>query len=135
MQWKTTNCPEQCSQPPPPTRELHPGKQGVKRGTLLKVRHDGTALNLQLFFSQGMGCAIVATVSAGTAGQGMLAKSGWERSTEEKRTVAFETRSLAARSDQSSTDGHRQAGKTPQPGKPREEGEDQTKHGCNSAYH
>lgn len=29
--------------------ELHPGKQGVKRGTLLKVSHDGTALNSQLF--------------------------------------------------------------------------------------
>lgn len=34
-------------------------------------------------FSQGTGCAIAATVSAGTAGQGTLAKSGWEKSTEE----------------------------------------------------
>ena len=68
-------------------------------------------------FSQGMGCAIVATVSAGTAGQGTLAKSGWERSTEEERTLVLETRSLAARSDQSTTDGHHQAGKTLQPGK------------------
>lgn len=30
---------------------LRQEKQGVKRGTLLKVRHDGTALYSQLFFS------------------------------------------------------------------------------------
>lgn len=73
----------------------------MKRGTLLKVRHDGTALNSQLFFSQGMGCAIAATVSAGTAGRGTLAKSGWEPSTEVERTLALEDkRGLAARSDQ-----------------------------------
>lgn len=36
---------------PSPLPELLPGKQGVKRGTLLKVRHDGTPLNSQLFFS------------------------------------------------------------------------------------
>lgn len=60
--------------------------RSAKRGTLLKVRHDGTALLIHSFFfshiSQGMGCAIVATVSAGTAGRGMLAKSGWEKNTE-----------------------------------------------------
>ncbi len=40
--------------------------------------------------SQGMACAIVATVSAGTAGQGTLARSGWEQSTEEERTLVLE---------------------------------------------
>lgn len=49
--------------------------------------------------SQGMGCAIAATVSAGTAGRETLAKSGWKRSTDE-RTLVLETRGLAARSDQ-----------------------------------
>lgn len=86
-----------------------------------------TVTNMTASSAQGMGCAIVATVSAGTAGQGTLAKSGWEQSTEEERTLVLETRSLAARSDQSTTDGHHQAGKTPQPG------EDKTKHGCDSA--
>lgn len=93
----------------------------MKRGTLLKVRHDGTALNSQLFFSQGMGCAIVATVSAGMAGRETLAKSGWEPSTEEERTLVLETGGLAARSDQE----HHQAGKTPQPGKPQRGGRGQ----------
>lgn len=43
------SCPEQYSQPPSSTRELCPGMQGVKRGTLLKVRHDGTALLIHSF--------------------------------------------------------------------------------------
>lgn len=76
----------------------------MKRGTLLKVRHDGTALLIHSFSShissQGMGCAIVATASAGTAGQGTLAKSGWERSTEEDGTMRLETRGPRARRDQ-----------------------------------
>lgn len=91
--------------------------------------------NMTASSAQGMGCAIVATVSAGTAGQGTLAKSGWEQSTEEERTLVLETGGLAARSDQSTTDGHHQDGTKQQPGKPREEGEDETKHGFNSAYH
>lgn len=65
-------------------------------------------------FSQGMGCAFVATVSAGTAGQGTPAKSGWGQSTEEERTVVLEAGSLAARSDQSTGHGRHQAGTTPQ---------------------
>ncbi len=40
--------------------------------------------------SQGMACAIVALVSAGTAGQGTLVKSGWEQSTEDERTLVVE---------------------------------------------
>lgn len=36
-------------------------------------------------FSQAMGFAIVASVSAGMAGQGMHVRSGWEQSTEEER--------------------------------------------------
>lgn len=71
---------------------------------MLKVRHDGTALLIHSFSShissQGMDCAIAATVSAGMAGQGTLVKSGWELSTEENRTLGLETRVLAARSDQ-----------------------------------
>lgn len=112
----------------------------MKRGTLLKVRHDGTALLIHSFSShissQGMGCAIAATVSAGMAGQGTLVKSGWELSTEENRTLGLETRGLAARSDQGAplTINH-QADKTSQPGKQQEEGEDMHKHRCNSAYH
>lgn len=61
------------------------GKPGVKRGTLWKVRHDGTALNSQRLFSrlsQGTACATVAPVSAGTDGLGTLVKSGWGPSTE-----------------------------------------------------
>lgn len=81
-----------------------------------------SATNMTESSAQGMACAIVATVSAGTAGQGTLAKSGWERSTEEERTLVVETARLAARSDQSTTHGHHQAGTTPQPGEPREEG-------------
>lgn len=72
-----------------PWRNCTEGERlGVKRGTLLKVRHDGTALFILSFSShissQGMVCAIVATASAGMAGQGTLVKSGWERTTEEK---------------------------------------------------
>lgn len=62
--------------------------RSAKRGTLLKVRHDGTALLIHSFsshISQGMGCATVATASAGTAGTGTLAKSGWEKNTEANR--------------------------------------------------
>lgn len=36
-------------------------------------------------FSQGMGFATVAPVSAGMAGQGMHVRSGWEQSTNEER--------------------------------------------------
>lgn len=36
-------------------------------------------------FSQAMGFAIVASVSAGMAGQGMHVRSGWEQSTEEEK--------------------------------------------------
>ncbi|KAG7238812.1 hypothetical protein INR49_030356 [Caranx melampygus] len=56
--------------------------------------------NMMASSAQGMGCAIAATVSAGTAGQETLVKSGWELSTEENRTLGLETRGLAARSDQ-----------------------------------
>lgn len=35
--------------------------------------------------AQGMGCATVATASAGTAGTGTLVKSGWEKNTEANR--------------------------------------------------
>lgn len=53
-----------------------------------------------------MGCAIVATVSAGMAGQGTHVKSGWEQSTEEERG------GLAARSNQSTTHHHHHHQKT-----------------------
>lgn len=112
----------------------------MKRGTLLKVRHDGTALLIHSFsshiFSQGMVCAIAATVSAGMAGQGTLVKSGWEQSTEEKRTLVLKTNAWLPGATRRTTDGHNQAGKTPQPEnhKRREKREAKTKHGRNSAY-
>lgn len=72
-----------------PRQSCTQGLQGVKRGTLLKVRHDGTAPLIHSFSShvssQGTGCATAATASAGTAGQGTPAKSGWEPSTEAER--------------------------------------------------
>lgn len=76
-------------------------------------------------FSQGMGCAIAATVSAGMAGQGTHAKSGWDQSTEEETTLVLETGGLAARSNQSTTASRHHP---PPP-------EDEIKPGYNSAYH
>lgn len=83
-----------------------------------------------------MGCAIAATVSAGTAGRGTLAKSGWEQNTEENRTLVLETEDWLPGATRNTTDGHNQAGKTPQPKNYRKEEkrEAKTKHGCNSAY-
>lgn len=79
------------------------GKPGVKRGTLWKVRHDGTALNSQPLFSlvcsQGTACATVAPVSAGTAGLGTLVRSGWGRSTERWRRMGEKAEAQAARSN------------------------------------
>lgn len=107
----------------------HPKTGGCLESTVSVTTESVT--NMTASSAQGMGCAIAATVSAGTAGQGTLAKSGWEQSTEEERTMVLETGGLAAPSDESATSGHHQAGKTPPTGKPREE--DETK-GCNSAY-
>lgn len=75
-------------------------------------------------FSQGMGCAIAATVSAGMAGQGTHVKSGWEQSTEEERRLVLETGGLAARSNQSTSASRHHP---PPP-------EEEIKHGCYSAY-
>lgn len=79
--------------------------------------------------SQGMGCAIAATVSAGMAGRGTLVKSGWVQSTEGGEDTGVKRQEAwLPGATRSTTDGHDQAGK------PREEGEDKTKHGCYSAY-
>lgn len=96
-----------------------------------------TVTNMTASSAQGMGCAIVATVSAGTAGQGTLAKSGWEQSTKEERTLVLETRDPAARSNQSTTT------RSP-PGLVKHHSLDnyqkrrektKLKHGCDFAYH
>lgn len=42
----------------------------------------GSATNMTVLSAQGMGCATVAAVNAGTAGQGTPVRSGWEQSTE-----------------------------------------------------
>ncbi|KAI3356424.1 hypothetical protein L3Q82_017641, partial [Scortum barcoo] len=94
--------------------------------------------NMTASSAQGMACAIAATVSAWTAGRETLAKSGWEQSTEEERTLVLETGGLAARSDQ-----ERHQWSPPGWGNrekhsleiPWQEREDKAKHGCNSAYH
>lgn len=50
-----------------------------------------SVINMMASSAQGMGCAIVEPVSAGTAGQGTRVRSGWEQITEEDRTAGLET--------------------------------------------
>lgn len=60
--------------------------------------------NMTASSAQGMGCAIAATVSAGTAGRGTLVKSGWEQSTEGNRTLVLETEAWLPGATRSTTD-------------------------------
>lgn len=44
----------------------------------------GSVTNMTALSAQGMDCATVAAVSAGTAGLGTPVRSGWEQSTEQR---------------------------------------------------
>lgn len=70
----------------------------------------GSVTNTMDSSAQGTGCATVAAVSAGMAGQGTPARSGWGQSTDEEWTLSLEMGVMAARSDQRKADGHHQAG-------------------------
>lgn len=92
-----------------------------------------SAINTMASSAQGMACATAATASAGMAGRGMLAKSGWEPSTEKKKdTGGSETRPTINES-------HDQAGTKKKKGKKQRtqlgnHQREKTKHGCNFAY-